>query len=77
MIKKLICLKDIYLNINTIYNEEQWYCEDNHNMNFYVKKYEILELPFILSFNTNLSNFILLIKNKDFLNKIMKNEINL
>ena len=62
---------DIYLNINIIYNEEQWYREDNENMNFFVKKYEILELPFILSFNTNLSNFILLIKNKDFFNKII------
>ena len=75
MIKKLICLMDIYLNINTIYNEEQWYREDNQNVNFYVKKYEILELPLILSINTNLSNFNLLIKNKDFLNKILKNEI--
>ena len=66
---------DIYLNINTNCNEEHLYREDNQNVNFYVKKYEILELPFILSFKTNLSNFILLIKNKDFLNKIMKNDI--
>ena len=65
----------IYMNINTICNEEQCYSEDDKNVNFYVKKYEILELPLILSINTNLSNFNLLIKNKDFLNKILKNEI--
>ena len=67
----------IYMNIHTICNEEQCYSEDDKNVNFYVKKYEILELPLILSINTNLSNFNLLIKNKDFLNKIMKNEITL
>ena len=44
---------------------------------FYVKKQEIFKLPIILSINTNLSNFNLLNKNKDFLIKIMKNEITL
>ena len=48
---------DIYLNINTIYNEEQWYREDNQNVNFFVKKFEILELPFIISFNTKFIKF--------------------
>ena len=65
------------MNIHTICNEEQCYSEDDKNVNFYVKKYEILQLPLILSINTNLSNFNLLIKNKDFLNKIMKKEIKL
>ena len=67
----------IYMNIHTICNEEQCYSEDDKNVNFYVKKYEILQLPLILSINTNLSNFNLLIKNKDFVNKIMKKEIKL
>ena len=67
----------IYMNIHTICNEEQCYSEDDKNVNFYVKKYDILQLPLILSINTNLSNFNLLIKNKDFLNKIMKKEIKL
>ena len=44
---------------------------------FYVKKQEILELPIILSINTNLSIFNFLNKNKDFLIKIKKNEITL
>ena len=65
------------MNINTICNEEQCYSDNDKNVNFYVKKYVILELPLILSINTNLSNFNLLLKNKDFLNKIMKNEITL
>ena len=65
------------MNIHTICNEEQGYSEDDKNVNFYVKKYEILQLPLILSINTNLSNFNSLIKNKDFLNKIMKKEIKL
>ena len=64
------------MNINKNCNEEQCYSEDDKNVNFYVKKYEILQLPLILSINTNLSNFNLLIKNKYFLNKIMKKEIN-
>ena len=54
------------MNIHTICNEEQCYGEDDKNMNFYVKKYEISQLQLILSVGANLSNFNLLIKNKDF-----------
>ena len=41
------------MSINTIYNEEQCYSEDDKNMNLYLKEYEILQLPIILSINTN------------------------
>ena len=43
------------MNIHTIHNEPQHIREDGKNINFYIKKYEILEFPFILSINTNLS----------------------
>ena len=40
-----------------MYNEEQCYSENNNNIQFYVKKYEILEMPLILSLNTNINEF--------------------
>ena len=67
----------IYINLNTICNESQCYSEDDKNVQFYVKKYEILEMPFILSINTNINNYSELIKYNDFINKIFKNEIKL
>ena len=65
----------IYMNIHTICNEQQCISEDDKNINFYIKKYEILELPFILSINTNLSTYDLLIKNKKFITRIFKRNI--
>ena len=49
------------MNINKICNEPQCTNEDDKNINFYIKKYEIRELPFILSINTNLLSYNLLI----------------
>ena len=63
------------MNIHTICNEQQCISEDDKNINFYVKKYEIIELPFILSINTNLSTYDLLIKNKKFITRIFKRNI--
>ena len=50
------------MNINKICNEPQCTNEDDKNINFYIKKYEIIELLFILSINTDLSSYDLLIK---------------
>ena len=47
----------IYMNINTICNEEQCYSDDDKNVNFYVKKYEILELPLILIYYSKIKIF--------------------
>ena len=52
----------IYINWNT--------CEDEPNIPFYMKKYEILEIPFILSINTNINGYVEWIKYFDFINKI-------
>ena len=65
----------IYINLNTICNEEQCYSENNNNLQFYVKKYEILEMPLILSLNTNINEFAELKKYSQFISKIFKNEI--
>ena len=67
----------IYIDLNTICNESQCFSEDDRRVQFYVKKYEILEMPYILSINTNINNYNELIKYKDFINKIFKYEVNL
>ena len=67
----------IFMNIHTICNEDECYSENDIDVNFYIKKYEIIQLPLILSINTNLSNFDLLKKKKAFINKILKKEISL
>ena len=66
----------IYINLNTIFHEEQCYSENNNNIQFYVKKYEILEMPLILSLNTNINEFAELKKYSQFISNIFKkNEI--
>ena len=50
---------------------------DDIRVQFYVKKYEILEMPYILSINTNINDYCELIKYKGFINKIFKYEVNL
>ena len=67
--------ENIFMNINTICKEETCYSEDTKNLNFYVKKYDILEYPPILSINTNINDFNELLKYKDFINKIFINTI--
>ena len=58
--------KQIYFNLNTLCNEKE--CIDN--VNFYVKTFNILDLPLILSFNINVSNFSELSGTKSFINNI-------
>jgi len=64
----------IFMNINTICNEESCYSDDDKLVNFYVKKYDIIEFPPILSINTN-NNLNELLSYKDFINKIFVNII--
>ena len=45
----------IYIILNTIYNEAQCYSENDKNIQFYVRKYEILEIPLILKLNNNIN----------------------
>ena len=43
----------IYFNINTICGEKNYKIEDNWLVNWYIKKYQILEIPLILSVKIN------------------------
>ena len=63
--------KQIYFNLNTICGENE--CIDN--VNFYVKTFNIIELPMFLSVNINLSNFDELSSTKIFIKNIFSNEI--
>ena len=67
----------IYFDINTICNEKECYTEDDKSVNFYIKKFEISNVPFILSLNINVNDYNLLMKYKDAINKIFTAEINL
>ena len=57
-------------NLDTCYNPK-----DGTITNFFINKYKINEAPFILSFNINISEYSLLLKKKDFINKIFKSNI--
>lgn len=63
--------KQIYFNLNTLCNEKE--CIDN--VNFYIKTFNILDLPLILSFNINVLNFSELSSTKYFINNILTNNI--
>ena len=65
----------IFIGLKTICNLPECYSEDDSMVNFYVKKYEINDMPPILSINTNINDFKLLNDNKDFINKVFKREI--
>jgi hypothetical protein len=69
----------IYINLNTLCNEEI-YINENENSNtlkFYVKKYEILNMPPILSINLNINNYELLKEKNKRINELFTNEISL
>ena len=66
----------IYINLNTICNESQCFSEDDANIQYYVKKYEIIEIPYILSINTNINDYNELVKYNEFINKILKMKSN-
>ena len=66
----------IYINLNTICQEEP--CNDNENIeNWYIKKYEILEMPLFLSINININEYKKLVSFQKFINQIFINSINL
>ena len=60
----------LYINLNTICQEESCINEDESIVNWYIKKYEVLEMPRILSFNTNINDYNTLISYESFINKL-------
>ena len=67
----------IYININTICQEEKCVNENESLVNWYIKKYEILEMPLILSINININDCNQLNSNRDFINKIFLKKVTL
>ena len=67
----------IYININTICQEEKCVNENVSLVNWYIKKYEILEMPLILSINININEYNQLNANRDFINKIFLKKVTL
>ena len=67
----------IYININTICQEEKCVNENESLVNWYIKKYEILEMPLILSINININDYNQLNANRDFINKIFLKKVTL
>ena len=66
----------IFIDLNTICNLETCYnINDDTITNFFIKKYTIIDLPYVLSINTNISDYSSLINKKDFINKIFKENI--
>ena len=63
-----------FLNLNTIFNLPECNSEYDSNVNFYVKIYQIIDIPPILSINTNISDYKLLPDNKNFIINIFKNK---
>ena len=67
----------IYMDINTICQDEKCSDEKETIVNWYIKKYDILEMPIILSINTNINDYNKLISYKEFINKIFLQKIKL
>ena len=66
----------IYININTICKENECYKEDDDSViNFYVKTYEIINLPLVLAININLVSYDSLLEKKDLLIKFLKKKL--
>ena len=52
----------IFIDLNTICNLETCYnINDDTITNFFIRKYTIIDLPYVLSINTNISDYSLLI----------------
>ena len=60
----------IYLNLNTICQEESCVSENDKIVNWYIKKYTIVDMPQILSINVNINDYELLKQYQEFINKI-------
>ena len=65
------------MDINTLCQDEKSSEENENIMNWYIKKYNIIEMPFILSINTNINDYNQLIAYKEFINKIFLQKITL
>ena len=65
----------IYFNINTICREDNCRSEEDNLVNWYIKKYEILEMPLFLSINININDYNKLCLYKNFINLIFLNKI--
>lgn len=65
----------IFINLHTICNLPECYSKDDSNEKFYVKKYEFIDIPPIISVNTNINDFNLLLDYKSFINKVFKKVI--
>ena len=65
------------MDINTICQDEKCSEENENMMNWYIKKYNIIEMPFILLINTNINDYNQLIAYKEFINKIFLQKIKL
>ena len=65
----------IYINQNTICQEECCSDVNENQTNWYIKKYEINTMPQILSFNTNVNEYSRLKDYTEFINKIFLDNI--
>ena len=67
----------IFIDIHTICSEEACAENKDKDVQYYIKKYTILNMPMILSINTNLNEFDYMLDKKHFINTIFKNKIEL
>ena len=67
----------IYININTICQEEKCVNENLSIVNWYIKKYDKIKMPLILSINININDYNKLNAKRDFINKIFLNKVTL
>ena len=67
----------IYININTICQEEKYVNENASIVNWYIKKYSIIEMSLIISINININDFNQLNSKRDFINKIFLKKVKL
>ena len=62
----------IFINIHTICSEERCVENKDKDVQFYIKKYTILDMQLILSINTYLNEFDYMIDKTQFINTIFK-----
>ena len=67
----------IYINLNTICQEESCVAENDKIVNWYIKKYTIVDMPQILSINLNINDYELLKQYQEFINRIFVPNINI
>ena len=67
----------IFIDIHTICTEEICAEKKDNDIQYYIKKYTIIAMPLILTINTNLNEFDSMVDNKQFINALFKNKIEL